>query len=71
MFSDEWALVAKLKVYGLALNTFDGTSDYEQRKERVRAAIKHGKIESTECWRIKGQSQSFAQAFETAYAEKL
>lgn len=69
--SDEWYLVSRLKLRGFGANTFSGVTDVEQRRESVRAAIRDGDIGAAECWRVKGKSQTFAEAFKSVYAEEL
>lgn len=65
---DEFYLFTRLKLLGLTGTTFDG-SDSEQRREKMRSAIKDFHLEENECWRIQGEPQTYAQAFAAVYGE--
>jgi hypothetical protein len=71
LLDDEWYLNSKLRLLGLGVNLFSGVTDFEQRREKARSAIKDSGIAEKECWKLKGQPQTFAQAFTTAYGEDL
>lgn len=72
--TDEWYLHCKLKLRGSSagkFGIFDGLTDFDQRRERTRSAIRNAGLDAEECWTVKGTSQTFAQAFRSVYAEEL
>jgi hypothetical protein len=71
MLDDEWYLNSKLRLLGLGVNLFSGVTDFEQRKEKARTAIKDSGISDKECWKLKGKPQTFKEAFRAAYNEEL
>lgn len=70
-FTDEWFLQTKLRARGLKCDAFGGATDHEQRREKIRAAIKVAGIATTECWVVKGKAQTFAEAFAQTFGEAL
>ena len=63
---NEWWLAKK--IYGDKLCTiFDGVSDVEQRKNRVRRAIIGGKLQNAKV----SKKTTFTDAFERLYGERL
>lgn len=70
--TNEWHLHTKLKLRaGRAPTTFDGLTDFDQRREKTRAAIRAGGLDAEECWKVKGVAQTFAQAFRSVYGEEI
>lgn len=69
--TDEWYLHTRLKLRGQSPSTFDGLTDFESRREKTRHVIREGHLDSEECWKVKGVSQTFAQAFAAVYQEQL
>jgi hypothetical protein len=69
-FDGELFFVRRLKDHGR--HVFDGITDPEERRERIRFAIIEGALESAIIGKSPaGKTETYAQAFERFYGEPL
>lgn len=65
--SDELWFASKIKSSGGRWDAFEGDTTKEQRREKVRAALKVNGLENKKCGKRQGQEVSFGQVFEVIY----
>lgn len=69
--SDELWLASKIRAAGGQWEVFGGLTTRDERREKIRSALKAHGLSNKKCGKRSGQEVSFGQIFEVIYGQPL